>query len=72
MKAIIDGKLYDTEKASVIAVDGQETFYKTNNGSYFQVGEYGIIPSDIPTIKKVLGEHDIEAYIKEFGDVEEA
>lgn len=72
MKVIIEGKLYDTDRATLLATKGQESFYKTANGAYFQTGEYGLIPSDIETIKYILGEQDLDLYIKEFGTVEEA
>lgn len=88
MKAIIKGKLYDTEQAEHIPfmdipfnfLDNQNGFietnlYKTTKGNWFctvtthdnqQVQE--LTEEDV----KVLLKHDVDEYIKHFGEPETA
>lgn len=77
MKQIIDGKLYDTSKATLIYIDNDlwkpRNYYQTNKGTYFcwfrRNGKLDIVDESI--IKSVLAEHDVDKYIEIFGAVEE-
>lgn len=77
MKQIIDGKLYDTEKATLIYADNDlwkpRNYYQTNKGTYFcwyrRNGKLDIVDENI--IKSILAEHDVDKYIELFGAVEE-
>lgn len=77
MKQIIDGKIYDTNKATLIYADNDfwkpRIYYQTNKGTYFcwykRNGKLDIVNEDI--IKEVLAEHDVDKYIELFGAVEE-
>lgn len=84
MKAILNGKLYDTEKADFIFSISipQDIFhddvnefnvYKTKKGNVFaeHKGEECLISDDM--LKIVLSRPDcVDIYIKVFGEVEEA
>lgn len=75
MRKIVQGKLYDTDKATLIYV--QKTFnrlwYVTEKGNYFVVfGNGSIIPQTEEEVKEFLAEHDVDKYMELFGEVEEA
>lgn len=75
MKKIVNGLLYDTNNAKEIYRDEKrnKAWYQTEKGNYFTAyGTGEIIPVTEDAVKKFLGEKDIKAYIKLFGDVEEA
>ena len=77
MKKIIDDKLYDTEKATLIFTDTlnrkQRDYYVTNKGTYFchyvSVGNIEIVAER--EVKELLAERDIEKFLKLYPDVEE-
>ncbi len=75
MKMIINNLLYDTESSTLIHedIDRGRRYYKTANGNYF--GLYGaskIIPMSEESMKKLLGEEDVEKYIELFDTPEMA
>lgn len=75
MKKIIGNLLYDTDKSTLIYEDKnvKRQYYKTENGRYFCLYANGIMhPIDEETIKNILGEYDIAAYISIFGEPKEA
>lgn len=77
MKQIIDGLLYDTDKATLIYKDNNpirpREYYKTEKGTYFcyyvNVGIINIIREQV--IKDILAERMVDKYIELFGNVEE-
>jgi len=76
MKQIIDGLLYDSEKAECIGeyyyADGWRSFYKTAKMRYFIEVSYDIFILSESEVMRVLGEADPDKYIELFGPVEEA
>lgn len=77
MKAIIDGLLYDTDKAKIIFnPDEYHTLYMTEKGNlfmlYYQSGERSISCTDNEKLKKFLAENAPDKYVEIFGEVEEA
>lgn len=84
MKAILNGKLYDTEKADLIwrislpTNDIHEGFnefniYKTVKGNIFAEHKNGECLVNENTLKSILQRPDcVDIYIKIFGEVEEA
>ena len=84
MKAIIDGKLYDTKKAKNILTWRRSDFkcllnlYKTAKDNYFTTEEYRlyaemnlkVLPAS--EAKCLLMRLDVDKYIELFGEVEEA
>lgn len=78
MKAIINGLLYDTEKAEVVCEDsiGFFTVYKTKNNRVFienkLTEKFSTITTDMNKIKEILGSNFPDKYIELFGEVEEA
>lgn len=81
MKAILDGKLYDTEKSEKLCDFDYHTAYRTKNGTLFTVfthfDENGkrkeiIDNKDQEKIKGAIGLNCPDIYIKIFGEVEEA
>lgn len=75
MKKIVNSLLYDTNSATEIYRDEKrnKVWYKTPKGNYFTTyGTGELIPVAEESVKKFLGENDIKAYVKIFGEVEEA
>ena len=75
MKVIINDYLYDTDKSTLIYIDvaTKRSLYKTHNGNYFMQYNNGeIVPKTLESTKEYLGKHDVEAYIKEFNEPQEA
>ena len=73
MKAIINGLLYDTEKANLICEpDEHHTMYMTEKGNLFMLYNGVISCADNETLKKFLAEELPDKYIELFGEVEEA
>lgn len=75
MKKVIGGKLYDTEKATLLYTDSetQRRYYATENGNYFTLYINGVImPKSKESMMDLIGELDYEAYVKAFGQPEEA
>lgn len=82
MRRIIDNKLYDTKTSKMIGSFCEEgdkylgKFYKTKNGAYFYTYGYGNDRDgfNLTTrdhVKRAFGRCNVEAYIEEFGEVEE-
>lgn len=72
MKSIIDGKMYDTEKAEKLLEDRYIKIYKTKNDRLFCVINGTITPVAMEEIKECIGIYLPDLYIKHFGEVEEA
>lgn len=76
MKKIIKGYLYDTDKSIKIHEDKAEgkIWYRTKNRRYFvyysRVGQIQTITEE--AVMEHLGICNIDDYIAEFGEVEEA
>lgn len=81
---IIDNKIYDTSKASVI-YQGDRWYFFTKKGNYFSAKKSSIcsgytilyILSDIKleteeSVKNILAKYDVKKYQELFGEVEEA
>lgn len=77
MKAIINGLLYDTEKADCVGTYKNRYFdtcdvYKTkNNRVFIEKAEGGFI-IDENEVKEIIGQYCPDKYIELFGEVEEA
>lgn len=85
MKQIIDGKLYDTEKAEELLKYSKNVGYplttrndfvlfRTNKGAYFEfnASTYELNVITDADVKKYLGIYNPDKYIELFGEVEEA
>lgn len=75
MKKVIGGKLYDTEKSTLLYTDKatQRRYYATENSNYFTFYKNGVIvPKAKEDMMDLLGDLDYEAYVKAFGEPEEA
>ena len=86
VKAIIDGKLYDTKKAELIIETNEKAIFRTENENYFMAKvEYGrtqygtdvyqyfdIEKIDENYLKQFLGKYFVDKYIELFGKVEDA
>lgn len=80
MRKIIDGKLYDIDKAEVIHSElylfKRRSLYRTKNGAWFMFyhANKEIDPMTDEEVMEYLGERDecIDIYLKYFGGVEEA
>ena len=83
MKAIIDNKLYDTDKAEMTyeyteaeSCAANIKIYKTSKDNYFQ--EISVFASNtlntlsVDQVKEVLSKRAPDKYIELFGEVEEA
>lgn len=93
-KAIINGKLYDTEKAEFLCQfkDGR-ILLKTKRGNYFScvqdiksaneekmdeivetvtISHFDLREETEESVKGYIGIHELDLYIKLFGEVEEA
>lgn len=78
MRAIVNGKLYDTEKAKntlVLSLEGiRYGIYMTQNGNVFSVDTLNDTILDSEQLRKMLERNPgcVDAYIKIFGMPEEA
>lgn len=78
MKAIIDGKLYDTEAANLIAIGNYTEVYRTRKGNWFKqtYGEFGcgcrIVPINEQETMSLVGRFAPDNYEEYFGEPEEA
>ena len=75
MQRVIDGLLYDTATAEIIYIeeDTKRILYQTPNGNFFTLYANGeIIPKTEESTKDYLGKHNVDMYIKLFGEPEDA
>jgi hypothetical protein len=78
MKTIIDGKLYDTETAELVAVGDFVEVYRTAKGNWFERNKdihgvnYKVEPIEANYAKRFIGIHAPDRYCKYFGEAEEA
>lgn len=73
MKSIIDGLLYDTEKAEFVGVyPGTCEIYRTKNNRIFIDTVSGGFIVDEKEVKEIIGKYCPDEYIELFGEVEEA
>ena len=74
MKKIVNGLLYDTDKAEKIMECDLHSVYKTANDILFITHDVldQITCTDIDTIKTFIGENNADLYIELFGAVKEA
>ena len=75
MQKIIDGLLYDTDKAELLYYEEKTDrwLYKGENGHYFMYFLNGVIsPKSEEFVKDYLGQRDIDKYIELFGEVDDA
>lgn len=85
MIRVIDGLKYDTDKMELIANYTYGSFsicfgiynktcqiYKSKKGRYLEIDDGRWIPIAESDVKKLLMAHDVTAYEKIFGEVEEA
>lgn len=73
MKAVIKGKLYDTENAQYVGkITSAHELYKTKKGNFFVKTQYGISNVDQEEIKEFVGKENGDLYIRAYGEVEEA
>ena len=78
MKAILNGKLYDTNKSVNLCNFFGHSVYKTNNGTLFMTyNDGGALGEQISNvnydeIKETIGRYCPDSYILIFGKVEEA
>ena len=75
MKRIANDLLYDTEVSNLVYVDEKKNhkLYRTPNGNFFIVYPTGeLYPKSLESAKDYLGKRDVDAYIRVFGEVEEA
>lgn len=77
MRFIVDNKLYDTDKATLIyseyKIRNRRDYYKTHKGTYFvhyvSKGEIAIVSEE--DIRDLLAIKDVDKYIELFGIVDE-
>jgi hypothetical protein len=82
MKKIINGKLYDSDKAqkictvrspSLFGFDVTCDLYRTNNNNWFITSSAGqLLKVSLDEVKKKLASQNVEKYIELFGSVDEA
>ena len=74
MKKIVHGLLYDTDKSEKIMEADWHSVYQTPNKRLFMTHDIlnTITCVDIDSIKKFIGEHNVDLYLKLFGNVQEA
>ncbi|MCI1965869.1 MAG: hypothetical protein LKJ17_07035 [Oscillospiraceae bacterium] len=78
MKTIIDGKLYDTEQASLVAVGAYIEVYRTQKGNWFKKcgspleNSCRVVPVEGREAQSLVGLHAPDEYEKYFGRPEEA
>ena len=73
-RQVINGLLYDTEKAKIVFKDSNTIYYKTTNENCFMVSPYldGIKPITVTYLKEKYVGTDINGYKEMFGEPEEA
>lgn len=74
MKRIINGKMYDTDKATEIHVDTyrNRALYQTDKGTYFmRYANNEIKIKSEAEVRDYLSRYDVDKYIELFGEVEE-
>lgn len=74
MQRIIDGYIYDTEKAILLYTEQNRNtkYYKTPNGRFFVFyanDEFQVVGESF--MKDFLGKYDIAKYIEIFGEPQE-
>ena len=74
MQRILDGYIYDTDKAILLWFDESNgrRYFATPNSRYFVVfptGEFKVVTVDF--VKSILGIHDIARYKEVFGEPKE-
>lgn len=75
MVKIINDLMYDTDDSELIYEDrfNKRLYYRTFKGNFFVVYNNGeLLPTSEDTIKKILGQNDVEKYIELFGEPQEA
>jgi len=75
MKRIVNGLLYDTDKAELIYFDDKKDryLYRAENGHFFTFFRTGqIIPRTENAVRDYLGQRNVKKYIEIFGEVEDA
>lgn len=75
MKKVVNGKLYDTDKSTMIYMDEmtKRMIFKTEKGAYFLLYPNNeVVPKTENEIKEYIGLHDAELYIELFGEPDEA
>lgn len=74
MKKIVNGLLYDTDKSEKIMEADLHSVYQALNGRLFVTHDIlnEITCVDIDSIKMFIGEHNVDLYLKLFGNVQEA
>ena len=77
MKAIINGLLYDTEKADCIGTYKNKYLdtsgvYRTKNNRVFVYTAEGEFIVEENQVKEIMGKYCPDKYIELFGEVEEA
>lgn len=74
MKKIVNGLLYDIDKAEKIMECDLHSVYKTANGRLFITHDVlnQITCTDMDSIKTFIGENNADLYIELFGTVQEA
>lgn len=74
MRQIYKDYLYDTEKSEMLYEDvpAEKVYYQTKNGRFFSVyqGKSLAIETD-ESIKRILGQYDVDKYIEIFGEPKE-
>jgi hypothetical protein len=76
MKTIIEGKLYDTDNANLIAVGTFVEVYRTTKGSWFKKSDSilgqgcALVPIDENEAKGLVGLHAPDRFNKYFGRAE--
>lgn len=77
MKKIIDGLLYDTDKATLVWQEDKfrkrNLYFKTEKGNYFVLYSSKVIqPVTEEKFKEILGEADPDRYIELFDNIDNA
>lgn len=75
MRKIVKGVLFDTDTSKLLYTDVEKDrfLYKAKNGTYFMLYSNGeIVVKTKESTMDYLGERDIDAYIAEFGEPQEA
>ena len=77
MKKIIDGLLYDTDKATLVWQEDKfrkrNLYFKTEKGNYFVLYSSKVIqPITEEKFKEILGEADPDRYIELFDNIDNA
>lgn len=77
MKKIIDGLLYDTDKATLVWQEDKfrkrNLYFRTEKGNYFVLYSSKVIqPITEEKFKEILGEADPDRYIELFDNIDNA